>query len=338
LQEREEDMHHDTRLQRRNLLLGSAAGAAGLLLPAWARADEYPSRPITFVCPWPAGGTADQSMRAICQAASKVLGQSIAVENRAGAAGMIGAQYIAQARPDGYVVGQIPISVTRFSQIGTLKADPRKDFTYLARTSGQTFGIAVLPHSRFKNLNEMVAFAKANPGKVTYAHAGVGGATHVGMEEFAMAAGIELNAIAYKGGSAALQDTLGGQVDMLADSSSWAPHVEGGKLRLLATWGEKRTPRFKDTPTLKELGYNVVVEAPNGIGAPKGLPADVEKKLRDAFRTAVLGEEFKAVAARIDAPVMYLDGPDYQKYVMNVYDRETQLIQRLKLKELMEKG
>ena len=331
-------MHRDTRLQRRNLLLGSAAGAAGLLLPTWARAEDYPTRPITFVCPWPAGGTADQSMRAICQVASRTLGQSIAVENRAGAAGIIGAQYIANARPDGYVIGQIPISVTRFSQIGTLKADPRKDFTYLARTSGQTFGIAVLPNSRFRTLNEMVAFAKANPGKVTYAHAGVGGATHVGMEEFAMAAGIELNAIAYKGGSAALQDTLGGQVDMLADSSSWAPHVEGGKLRLLATWGEKRTPRFKDTPTLKELGYNVVVEAPNGIGAPKGLPADVEKKLRDAFRAAVLSEEFKSVAAKIDAPVMYLDGADYQKYVMTVYDRETQLIQRLKLKELMEKG
>jgi tripartite-type tricarboxylate transporter receptor subunit TctC len=338
LQEREEDMQQDTRLQRRNLLLGSAAGAAGLLLPAWARADEYPSRPITFVCPWPAGGTADQSMRAICQVASKVLNQSIAVENRAGAAGMIGAQYIANARPDGYVIGQIPISVTRFSQIGTLRADPRKDFTYLARTSGQTFGIAVLPGSKFKTLKDMVAYAKANPGKVTYAHAGVGGATHVGMEEFAMAAGIELNAIAYKGGSAALNDTLGGQVDMLADSSSWAPHVEAGKLRLLATWGEERTPRFKDTPTLKDLGFNVVVDAPNGIGAPKGLPPEVERKLRDAFRTAVRSDDFKAVASRIDAPVMYLDGPEYQKYVMNVYDRETQLIQRLKLKELMEKG
>ena len=233
-------MQQDTRLQRRNLLIGSAAGAAGLLLPSWARAEDYPARPITFVCPWPAGGTADQSMRAICQIAAKTLGQSIAVENRAGAAGMIGAQYLATARPDGYVIGQIPISVTRFSQIGTLKADPRKDFTYLARTNGQTFGIAVLPDSKFK--------------------------------------------------------------------------------------------------TLKELGYNVVVDAPNGIGAPKGLPPEVEKKLRDAFRGAIRSEEFKAVAARIDSPVMYLDGPEYQKYVMNVYDRETQLIQRLKLKELMEKG
>jgi tripartite-type tricarboxylate transporter receptor subunit TctC len=325
----------DSRLQRRHLLLG---GTAGLLLPSWAAADEYPSRPITFICPWPAGGTADQSMRAICQVASRVLKQPVAVVNQAGAAGMIGAKAIASAKPDGYTIGQIPISVTRFSQLGTLQADPRTDFTYLARTSGQTFGIAVLPTSPFKNLKEMVAAAKANPGKVTYAHSGVGGATHVGMEEFAMAAGIQLNAIAYKGGAPALQDTLGGQVDMLVDSSSWAPHVEAGKLRLLATWGEQRTARFKETPTLKDQGYNVVVDAPNGIGAPKGLPPAVEKKLRDALRVAVQSEEFKAVADRIDAPVMYLDGPDYHGYVKTVYDRETQLIQRLKLRELLQKG
>jgi tripartite-type tricarboxylate transporter receptor subunit TctC len=330
---------HRVSQDRRRLLAASTAGAAGLLLPAWARAaDEYPSRPINFICPWPAGGTADASMRAICQVAARVLKQPVTVENRAGAAGMIGAKAIAVARPDGYTIGQIPISVTRFSQLGSLQADPRKDFTYLARTSGQTFGIAVLPDSKFKSLKDMVAHAKANPGKVTYAHAGVGGATHVGMEEFAMAAGIQLNAIAYKGGSAALNDTLGGQVDMLADSSSWAPHVEAGKLRLLATWGEERTPRFKDTPTLKELGYKVVVDAPNGICAPAGLPANVEKALRDAFRFAVQSDEFKSVAARIDAPVMYLDGPDYRKYVGQVYDRETQLIQRLKLKDLLEKG
>ena len=104
------------------------------------------------------------------------------------------------------------------------------------------------------------------------------------------------------------------------------------------TRGAVRKPRFKDTPTLKDLGYNVVVDAPNGIGAPKGLPPEVEKKLRDAFRQAVNSEEFKAVATRIDAPLMYLDGPDYQKYVMATYEKETLLIQRLKLKDLLEKG
>ena len=324
---------------RRRVLAGAAGTAAGLVLPSLSRAqDAFPSRPITFICPWPAGGTADASMRAICQVAAGVLKQPIAVVNQAGAAGMIGAKALASANPDGYTIGQIPISVTRFAQLGSLRADPLKDFTYLARTSGQTFGIAVLPASRFKTLKDMVEYARANPGRVTYAHAGVGGATHVGMEEFAMAARIQLNAIAYKGGAQALQDTLGGQVDMLADSSSWAPHVEAGKLRLLATWGEQRTPRFKDTPTLKDAGFKVVVDAPNGIGAPKGLPREVEGKLRNALRFAVASDEFKAMALKIDAPVMYLDGPDYLAYVKTVYAKETQLIERLKLKELLAKS
>jgi tripartite-type tricarboxylate transporter receptor subunit TctC len=322
--------------QRRSLLLAAAGTTAvSLLRPLRALAQNYPERPIAFICPWPAGGTADQSMRALCVVASRVLGQPIAVENKVGASGMIGTKAMASAKPDGYTIGQIPISVTRFSQLGTLQLDPLKDLTYLARTSGQTFGIATTVDSRFKSLPELVAFAKANPGKVTYAHAGVGGATHVGMEEFALAAGIQLNHVPFKGGADALQSVLGGHVDVLADSSSWAPHVEAGKLRLLATWGEQRTPRFKEAPTLKELGYNVVVDAPNGIGAPKGLDPAITKKLRDAFRVAVASPEFKQVADKIDAPVLYLDGPDYEKFVATVYQKETVLIERLKLKDLM---
>ena len=322
------------RTRRRDFVLGTL-GAAALATTPRLFAQAWPERPITFICPWPAGGTADQSMRALCTVASRILGQAIAVENRAGASGMIGTKALASAKPDGYTIGQIPISVTRFSQLGTLQADPRKDFTFIARTSGQTFGIAVPIHSPFKTLQDFVAAAKAKPGTVTYAHAGVGGATHVGMEEFAAAAGIQLSHVPYKGGAEALQGVLGGHVDALADSSSWAPHVEAGKLRLLATWGEQRTPRFKDVPTLKDLGYNVVVDAPNGIGAPKGLPPAVEAKLRDAFRQAVASPEFKAVADRLDAPLLYLDGPDYAQYVNAVYQKETVLIDKLKLRDLM---
>ena len=322
--------------KRRHLLIATAgAAAAALMHPLRALAQGYPERPITFICPWPAGGTADQSMRALCQVASRALGQPIAVENKVGASGMIGTKAMASAKPDGYTIGQIPISVTRFSQLGTLQLDPLKDLTYLARTSGQTFGIATPAESRFKSLQDVVAFAKANPGKLTYAHAGIGGATHVGMEEFAMAAGIQFNHVPYKGGAEALQAVLGGHVDLLADSSSWAPHVEAGKLKLLATWGEQRTARFKNAPTLKELGYNVVVDAPNGIGAPKGLDPAITQKLRDAFRVAVASPEFKQVADKIDAPVLYLDGPDYEKYVASIHQKETTLIDKLKLKELM---
>jgi tripartite-type tricarboxylate transporter receptor subunit TctC len=114
--------------------------------------------------------------------------------------------------------------------------------------------------------------------------------------------------------------------------------VKAGKLRLLATWGEKRTQEFPDVPTLREQGFDVVVDAPNGVGAPKGLEPAVERRLREAFKAAAASAEFIAACGRIDAPLMYLDGPDYEKYVAATYRKETELIERLKLKELMAKG
>jgi len=321
-------------IKRRTMLAATTAGLAGMAVKAQAQATVYPDRPITFICPWPAGGTADQTMRALCLAAGRELGQSMVVENKAGAAGMIGLKALASAKPDGYTVGQIPISVTRFSQLGTVAIDPMKDLTYLARTSGQTFGIAVPANARWKTLQDLVAEAKAQPGKISYAHSGVGGATHVGMEEFALAANVQFNHVPFKGGADALQSVLGGHVEVLVDSSSWARHVESGKLRLLATWGEQRTARFKDVPTLKDAGFNVVVDAPNGVGAPRGMDPAQVARLRQAFKVAAASAEFKQACDKIDAPVLYLDGPDYEKYVGTVYKKETLLIERLKLREL----
>jgi tripartite-type tricarboxylate transporter receptor subunit TctC len=323
---------------RRQFVFGSLGTAALFAAAPRAFAADYPERPITFICPWPAGGTADLTMRALCVAAARKLGQTIVVENKAGASGMLGLRAMASAKPDGYTVGQIPISVARFSQLGIVQIDPLKDLTFIARTSGQTFGIAVRADAPWKTLKEFVAAAKASPGKVTYGSAGIGGATHVGMEEFALAAGVHFNHIPYKGGAPALQDLMGGQIDALADSSSWAPHVKAGKLRLLATWGEKRTVDFPEVPTLKEAGFDVVVDAPNGIGAPKGLDPAIEKRLREAFKVAAASPEFVSACDKIDAPLMYLDGPDYEKYVAATYRKETVLIERLKLKELMAKG
>lgn len=329
--------------KRRRLLIGAASGlagasAAGLPLASALAQGTYPNRPITFICPWPAGGTADVTMRALTRVLSQQLGQPIVFENRAGASGMIGARAIATAQPDGYTIGQIPISVTRFSQLGTVTFDPLKDFTYLARTSGQTFGIVVKADSPYKTLADLVAAAKKNPERITYATAGVAGATHVGMEEFCMAAGIKLIHVPYKGGAPALADLMGGQVDLLADSSSWAPHVEQGKMRLLTTWGEQRPARFKNAPTLKDAGFNVVVDAPNGIGAPAGLDPQVMTKLRDALRKAINSPEFKTACDKIDAPVMYLDADDYRQYVLAQYVRDKRLIDKLNLREEIKKG
>lgn len=317
-------------MDRRLFLAGLAATATPRALLAQS---GYPNRPVTFICPWPAGGTADATMRALAGEAAKVLGQPMVVENKPGAAGMLGTAAMLSARPDGYTVGQIPLSVARFSQLGSFRFDPMKDIAYIARTNGQTFGIAAPADSRFRSLADVVAAAKAAPGKVTYSSSGVAGATHVGMEEFAMKAGIQLNHIPFKGGAEALQALLGGHVDLLADSSSWAPQVEAGKLRLLATWGEQRT-RF-NAPTLREAGFDVVVDAPNGVGAPKGLEPAVHAKLREAFRVAAASEPFKAACQRIDSAVMYLDADDYRKYVGSIMERERVLIQALRLKELL---
>jgi len=280
--------------QKRRALITAAVSATGLTVlgARSAQAQSYPNRPITFICPWPAGGTSDATMRVLAQVASRELGQTIVVENRAGAAGMIGAKALASAKPDGYTIGQLALSVTRFSQLGTVQIDPLKDYTFLGMASAQTFGVVVQPDSPFKNLQELVTFARANPDKLTYSTSGVAGQTHIGMEEFAQAAGIQLRHVPYKGGAPALQGLLGGQVDMMADSSSWASLVESGKLRLLVTWGAERLARFKDVPTLKELGYGVINDAPNGVAAPAGLAPDIAQKLAQAVEVAVKSQEF----------------------------------------------
>jgi tripartite-type tricarboxylate transporter receptor subunit TctC len=325
--------------KRRTLVVAGATSFGlhfGMSGRAQAQAQTYPNRPITFICPWPAGGTADATMRVLALVASRELGQTVVVENRAGAAGMIGAKALASAKPDGYTIGQIALSVTRFAQLGTVQIDPLKDFTFLGMASAQTFGVVVQPDSPFKTLQELITYARANPDKLTYSTSGVAGQTHIGMEEFAQAAGIKLRHVPYKGGAPALQGLLGGQVDMMADSSSWASLVESGKLRLLVTWGAERLTRFKDVPTLKELGFGVVNDAPNGVAAPAGLAPDVEKKLVRAVEVAVKSEEFKIACEKIDAPVMYMNPVQYRQYFVDTYKKETILIEKLQLKKLLE--
>ncbi len=327
---------------RRQVLQGTLVSAAGLIAGAWfmpALAQAaYPNRPIRFICPWPPGGTADTTMRALCRVASNELGQQVVVENRAGAAGMIGAAAIATAAPDGYTIGHVPLSVTRFSQLGSFQHDPRSDFTFIARTAGQTFGIAVRADSRFKTILDLVAAAKAKPDSITYATSGVAGQTHIGMEEFSHAAQVKLDHVPFKGGADALRAVLGGHVEVLADSSSWAPLVRDGRFRLLATWSERRLPGFPDVPTLKESGFNVVMQAPNGVAAPKGLDPAITARLREAFGKAALSQEHNDACTRLDMVVMYLDGDDYRRFVLQNYEEERVIIERLKLKDLINKS
>lgn len=318
---------------RRKFTLRAASLVAGAALPlesALAR-PHYPNRPITFICPWPNGGTADVTMRVLARVLANELNQKVEFRNVAGVSGMVGTRMIVTAKPDGYTIGQIPISVTRFALLDKLTFDPLKDISFLARTSGQTFGIVVHAESPFKTLEQLVAAARLKPGRLTYATAGTAGATHVGMEEFLLSAGVKMHHVAYKGGAPALADLLGGQVDALADSSSWSNEVKRGSLRLLATWGTERVNGFPNVPTLRELGFDVVVDAPNGIGAPAGLAPPVASKLRMALRKAVLSQQFKKACDSIHAPVQYQDADDYRKYVVSEHAHQKRLIERINL-------
>lgn len=319
---------------RRRLIQLAAATATTAFSPlGWSQA--WPARPITFIVPWPAGSTSDNVMRALVQIASAPLGQPIVVDNRAGASGMLGVQALANAKPDGYTIGQVPLSVTRFAQLGTLRIDPRKDLTPIARVAGLTFGIVVRPDSPYKTMAELLAFAKAHPGKLTYGSAGIGNQTHIGMEMIEAATGVQFTHIPYKGGNEATQGLLGGHVDMVADSSGWAPLVLQDKLRLLCTWGDQRLKRFPGVPTLKEMGYDVQISAPGGVGAPAGIPAEAEARLVAAFRQATLSPEFQLALDRFDMPQMYQGPADYRKTLEQSYAEETRLIDKLKLREVL---
>src|SRR6478672_13345639 len=175
-----------------------AVAAAGMLISAAAGAQDYPTKPITLIVPWPAGGSTDISMRAIADSASKFIGQPIAVDNKAGGGGTVGpATMAAAAKPDGYTIAQIPITVFRLPLMQDVSWNPDKDFTYIVHLTGYTFGVTTSAESPFKTWQDVVDFAKKNPGKVTYATPGAGTSLHIGMEQIAGMAGVKLTQVPF---------------------------------------------------------------------------------------------------------------------------------------------
>lgn len=327
--------HHDHYSPlRRKLLLGALGGLTTLGVPSALASDlAYPSRPLRFICPWPAGGTSDSIMSNLVSIVSRNIGAEIVLENRAGGSGMIGTQSLVSAAPDGYTIGQVPLSVARFWLLGKLAFDPLKDIQYICRVSGQTFGIAVMAGSQFKSLQQLVQYAKSRPGQLRYGHSGIASSAHIAMELFLREAGIDIVGVPFKGGLPALAAMQRGEVDLLADSPSWSSFAKTGQMRLLATWSAQRLPRHPHVPTMREAGYDLIVDAPNGIGAPAGLSSAITDRLRDAFKTAVLSEKFLRICEAQDAPVMYQDADEYRQHVELTLAQEAKIIQRIKLAE-----
>ncbi|MFO1323502.1 MAG: tripartite tricarboxylate transporter substrate binding protein [Burkholderiales bacterium] len=313
-------MHRLARL----LLLGVAALGVGL-----ASAQDFPTRPVTMIVPWPAGGSTDIVMRALATATEKYLGQPIVVENRPGAAGTLGAVAMVNAKPDGYTITQIPITVFRNPHLGNVGYDPLTDLTYVIGISGYTFGVVVRADSPWKTWGDLVAYAKANPGKVSYGTPGANTSLHVTMEDIAYRYDIKWTHVPFRGNADNMTALLGGHIDASADATGWGPHVDAGKMRLLATWGPQRTKRWPNAPTLKELGFDVVSTSPYGIAGPKGMDPKVLATLHDAFRKGMQDPVHMQAMEKYDQDLLYLSAEDYAKFARETFAAERATMARL---------
>jgi tripartite-type tricarboxylate transporter receptor subunit TctC len=315
---------------RRQVLQAGLAGAASIALPALAQSN-FPSRPIKLICPWPAGGSTDAVMRVIAESAARILNNPVIIENKAGAGGMLGANELVSAKPDGYTLTQLPMGILRIPHMQKTLFDPLVDFTYVACLTGYTFGIVVRADSPIKSIKDLVAYAKAKPGEFTYGSTGNGTTPHLAVEEFAMKAGIKLQHVPFKGNSEGMQAILGGHIMSHSDATGWGSHVEAGTCRLLATYGSKRTKRWSNIPTLNELGYDTVSDSPFGVGAPKGMDPAVTRKLHDAFKATLEDPKVLASFEKYDQSVIYMNTEDYTKYARENFPKEKKLIEQLGL-------
>ena len=318
---------------RRSLLGAAALIATGLAVPgAHAQsARHFPEKPIKLVIAFPAGGPTDVTMRQLAENAGKQLGQPVIIENKPGAGGTLPAQALQTAPPDGYTLAQMPLGVFRLPYTTRINWDPVKDINYVINVTGYAFGIVVPADSPLKTWQDFVAYAKANPGRLTYGSTGTLTSPHLTTELIAQKTGIELQHVPYKGSADLMLAVMSGQLMAAADSTGFAPQVEAGKLRVLNTWGEKRLDKFPNAPTLKELGYDMVQNSPFGIGAPRGTPPEVVARIHDAFKKAMEEPSYVAALGRYDMVPNYMGSADYTRFAQETFGREKALIEKLGL-------
>jgi len=300
----------------RNLLLAALLGASTLCV-----AQDYPTKPVTLIAPFPPGGVADIVGRPLAVSLEKALGRPVVVVNRAGAGGAVGTTAVAKAPADGYTLLMSLSSISIFPVSDPINGKPAPytlaDFAPIALVTSDPTVLVVAADGPYKTIQEFIASARAYPGQMNYSSSGVYGTLHVAMEMFANAAGIKLFHVPYQGGGPAVAALLGGQVHALASGPAAAvAQIRGGKMRALAGWGDKRLPMMPDLPTFKELGYkDVEFYIWSGVFAPAATPAPVIAKLRAAVRTAVNDAQFKGAMEKVSTPISYLDAPEFAKFL-----------------------
>ncbi len=297
-----------TTLNRRAVLTGTVAVAGSAMLgsrPAFAQA--YPQRTVRLIVPYAAGGGTDVFSRLLAQQIEREFGQTLIIDNRAGGARVIGTQAVATAQPDGYTIGMVDSAFV--TNPGLLKDrlpyDTRKDFVPVSLLSRTQLVLCVHPSSPFKSAKELVAFGKANPGKLTFASAGIGTGIHLAGEQFRQVAGIEVVIVPYRGGAPALADFLSGKTDFTFGAvPTIKPHIEGGKARGLGVT-RGRAPQLPDIPSMEEIGFGSVDSASEmGLIVPAATPAAIVEKLQQISAKAVKDPAFsKALLERGFQPI-----------------------------------
>jgi tripartite-type tricarboxylate transporter receptor subunit TctC len=297
----------------------AAIGIALSCAVSAAAQDAYPSRPISLVVPFPPGGVADIVARPFGEAIGRNLATPVVIENKPGAGGGIGMAYAAKAKPDGYTLLLALASISILPEAdkitGRTPMYQLDQLVPIARVTADPTVLAVRAESPWKTLAEFVADAKNRPGAISYGSSGNYGTMHVPMEMFAARAGIKLLHVPFTGAGPAVIALLGGTIDAVASGpSTLIQQVKSGKLRVLASWGDKRLASLPEVPTMVELGFDAVFFQWSGLFAPAGTPEPVVARLREAARAAANDPKFVAAMATVDTPVQYMDAPEFQRF------------------------
>jgi tripartite-type tricarboxylate transporter receptor subunit TctC len=290
-----------------------------LFAPVSLSQDNYPSRAVTMIVPFPPGGVADIVGRPLAALMERSLKQPVVVVNRTGAGGALGMREAARAAADGYTILMGLSSISIFPVAERINGKPPayelKDFAPIALVTADPTVLVVRADSPHKSVKDFVEAAKANPGKINYSSSGVYGTLHVAMEMFANAAGVKLFHVPYGGGGPAVTALLGGQVEASAQGPAAAiGQIRAGKMRALAGWGTERLKLLPELPTFKELGYDVEFYIWSGVFAPAATPEPVVLKLREAVKAAATSADFNSAMEKVSTPVSYLDAPEFASY------------------------
>jgi tripartite-type tricarboxylate transporter receptor subunit TctC len=309
----------------------TAAGLAGFLAPAFAQAPaSYPSKPITLISPFPPGVTGELLFRGLAESASKHLSQAVIIESRPGGSATLGPAAVAASKPDGYTVGQVAITSFRLPYMQKTSFDPVKDFTWIIHLGGYSLGAVVLADGPFRHWKDVIAFAKANPGKFTYTTIGPATTNAIAMELMARHSGVKFTHVPGKGGGEGIAAVLGKHVMMMVESPAWAPMVAAGQFRPLMMLGPKST-KWPDVPTLKELGYTYEFDSPFGLAGPKGMDPAIVKKLHDAFKLAFDDPKVIELYDKFDFTRRYMNTADYAAFVPKLAADEKAALEKLGL-------